>query len=335
MSVELLGCTLRDGTYVNDAFFGFDTVKNIIKDLSESKIDVIECGWLKNVLFEKDKTIFSKISDIEPFLPEMKTSQYSLMLYHNEYDLDNLPLNCGMIDIIREIFHKDSYKDAIKRSEIIKDSGYKLFYQAVNTIEYNNRDLMELSGLANRIMPDCIYIVDTHGSMFREDLKRIFEIMNENLKDEIKIGFHSHNNLQLSFSLTIDFIEMAKKAKRDIMIDSSLFGMGRGAGNLNTELIAEYLNRFYFKKYNTDIINNLIVNDILKFKKEYDWGYNVNYLLTGSYNIHSRYAKYLTDKYNVNPETLREILNLINKTNEDSFSKAAADKAFDTVLQHN
>ena len=73
----------------------------------------------------------------------------------------------------------------------------------------------------------------------------------------------------------------------------------------------------------------------MKFKKEYDWGYNVNYLLTGSYNIHSRYAKYLTDKYNVNPETLREILNLINKTNEDSFSKAAEDKAFDTVLQHN
>ena len=177
MSVELLDCTLRDGTYVNDAFFGFDTVKNIIKDLSESNIDVIECGWLKNVLFEKDKTIFSKISDIEPFLPEKKTSQYSLMLYHNEYDLDNLPLNCGTIDIIREIFHKDSYKDAIKRSEIIKDSGYKLFYQAVNTIEYNNRDLMELSGLANRIMPDCIYIVDTHGSMFREDLKRIFEII--------------------------------------------------------------------------------------------------------------------------------------------------------------
>ena len=57
MSVELLDCTLRDGTYVNDAFFGFDTVKNIIKDLSESNIDVIECGWLKNVLFEKDKTI--------------------------------------------------------------------------------------------------------------------------------------------------------------------------------------------------------------------------------------------------------------------------------------
>ena len=332
MSVELLDCTLRDGTYINDGIFGFDTIKKIISSLSDSNLDIIELGWLKNVVFDKEKTIFSKISDIEQFLPEKKKTKYSLMLYDNEYDLGQIPLNSGMIDIIREIFHKDNYKDAIKRSEIIKDSQYGLFYQAVNTNEYNNRDLMELSGLANRIMPDCIYIVDTHGSMFKEDLKRVFEILDENLDDKIKIGFHSHNNLQLSFALTIEFIEMAKKTKRNIIVDSSLFGMGRGAGNLNTELICEYLNKFYFKNYDTNIINEILEDEILKFKKLYEWGYNVNYLLSGSYNIHSRYAKYLTEKYHISPKALREVFNHIKDNDKKTFSPYIAEDAYKTVL---
>src|SRR5699024_1752073 len=267
MSTELLDCTLRDGTYVNDGNFGFETIKALISGLNNSNVDIIECGWLINKDFSINKTYFSNISDIEIFLECEKKAKYSLMLYHNEYDLKKIIKNTGRIDILREIFRKEKYKEAIERSKIIKNSGYQLFYQLVNTNEYNNQELMELSGLSNKIMPDCIYIVDTNGSMFRGDLKRVFEIMDENLDDRIKIGFHSHNNLQLSFSLTIDFIEMANNTKRDIIIDSTLFGMGRGAGNLNTELIAEYLNKFYFKNYDLDIINKLITNEILKFKE--------------------------------------------------------------------
>ncbi len=332
MSTELLDCSLRDGTYVNDGNFGFETIKALISGLNNSNIDIIECGWLINKDFSINRTYFSNISDIEIFLECEKKAKYSLMLYHNEYDLKKIIKNTGRIDILREIFHKEKYKEAIERSKIIKNSGYELFYQLVNTNEYNNQELMELSGLSNKIMPDCIYIVDTNGSMFKSDLKRVFEILNENLDDKIKIGFHSHNNLQLSFALTIDFIEMATSKKRDIIIDSTLFGMGRGAGNLNTELISEYLNKFYFKNYNLDIINKLITNEIIKFKENSDWGYNIPYLLSGSFNIHSRYAKYLTDKYNVNPEILREVFSIIKKGEISGFSKEKAEDAIKSVL---
>ena len=332
MSTELLDCTLRDGTYVNDGNFGFETIKALISGLNNSNVDIVECGWLINKDFSINKTNFSNISDIEMFLECEKKAKYSLMLYHNEYDLKKIVKNRGRIDILREIFHKEKYKEAIERSKIIKNSGYELFYQLVNTNEYNNQELMELSGLSNKIMPDCIYIVDTNGSMFRNDLKRVFEILNENLDDKIKIGFHSHNNLQLSFALTIDFIEMAAREKRNIIVDSALFGMGRGAGNLNTELIAEYLNKFYFKNYNLDIINKLITNEILKFKENSDWGYNIPYLLSGSFNIHSRYAKYLTDKYKINPKTLREVFSIIQKSETQGFSKEKAESAINSIL---
>ena len=331
MSIELLDCTLRDGAYVNDGIFGFETIKNIIKGMNNSKIDILECGWLMNSDFSINKTYLNQVSDIENFLEEEKKVKYSLMLYHDKYDLKKIPKNRGQIDIIREIFHKDRYKEAIYNSEIIKDSGYELFYQAVNTNEYSNKDLMELSGLTNKIKPNCLYIVDTHGSMFKDDLKRVFDILSENLDDEIKIGFHSHNNLQLSFALTIDFIDYAKTKKRDIIIDSTLFGMGRGAGNLNTELISEYLNKFYFKNYDLDMINQVIMNEIIKFRELTDWGYSIPYLLSGSFNIHSRYAKYLTDKYEVKPDILREVFSFLNKNEGKIFSEKKADEIYKSL----
>lgn len=332
MSVKLLDCSLRDGTYVNDGNFGFETIKNIISGLNAANFDIIECGWLINKEFNINKTYFSDINNIEIFLEKEKKSKYSLMLYDSEYDLKKIIKNIGRIDIIREIFKKDGYKEAIERSKIIKNSGYELFYQLVNTNEYSNKDLMELSGLSNKIMPDCIYIVDTNGSMFKNDLERVFDILNENLDDKIEIGFHSHNNLQLSFALAIDFIELAKSKKRNVIIDSTLFGIGRGAGNLNSELIAEYLNKFYFKNYNLDIINKLIVNEILKFKEITDWGYSIPYLLTGTYNIHSRYAKYLIDKYDVKPEVLRKVFSVIEKNKPSGFLKENAESVYKSLI---
>ena len=332
MSVKLLDCSLRDGTYVNDGNFGFETIKNIISGLNAANFDIIECGWLINKEFNINKTYFSDINNIEIFLEKEKKSKYSLMLYDSEYDLKKIIKNIGRIDIIREIFKKDGYREAIERSKIIKNSGYELFYQLVNTNEYSNKDLMELSGLSNKIMPDCIYIVDTNGSMFKNDLERVFDILNENLDDKIEIGFHSHNNLQLSFALAMDFIELAKSKKRNVIIDSTLFGIGRGAGNLNSELIAEYLNKFYFKNYNLDIINKLIVNEILKFKEITDWGYSIPYLLTGTYNIHSRYAKYLIDKYDVKPEVLRKVFSVIEKNKPSGFLKENAEAVYKSLI---
>ena len=68
MSTELLDCTLRDGTYVNDGNFGFETIKALISGLNNSNVDIIECGWLINKDFSINKTYFSNISDIEIFL---------------------------------------------------------------------------------------------------------------------------------------------------------------------------------------------------------------------------------------------------------------------------
>ena len=81
--------------------------------------------------------------------------------------------------------------------------------------------------------------------MYEEDLDRIVSVLDRELKENVAIGFHSHNNQQLAFSNAIHFIKILEKSQRTVVVDSSLCGMGRGAGNATTELMVNYLNHKY------------------------------------------------------------------------------------------
>lgn len=72
------------------------------------------------------------------------------------------------------------------------------------------------------------------------DLTRLFYLVEHNLNENIKIGFHSHNNMQLAYSNAQSLVDL--HSDRELIIDASVYGMGRGAGNLNTELFVQYLN---------------------------------------------------------------------------------------------
>lgn len=150
--------------------------------------------------------------------------------------------NCraDSVDAVRECFFKKERYQALEVCKDIKHKGYKLFVQPVDIMGYTDKELIEFLELVNELEPYCISIVDTFGSMYQEDLHRVFEIINHNLIDTCKIGFHSHNNMQLSNALSQEFIRMTV-GKREVIIDGTISGMGRGAGNTPTELIAQYM----------------------------------------------------------------------------------------------
>ena len=60
------------------------------------------------------------------------------------------------------------------------------------------------------------------------------------MSSSIRIGFHSHNNMQLSNALSQEFVRITQ-GKREVVVDATLSGMGRGAGNTPTELIVQYM----------------------------------------------------------------------------------------------
>ena len=281
MGIKVLDCTLRDGAYVVDSFFGTECIKDIIKSLFRAGVDIVECGWLKNVDTEEGSVNYSIPSGADKYIPAEKRIKTALMFDYGRYDAANLT-QTDAVDIIRIAFHKQNLDEISFTAEQVKDKGYKVFLQPSNIKEYEDKDIEKLCRRANFIGVDASYIVDSFGSMFPEDLYKIMTIFNELIDKNIEIGFHSHNNIQLSLALSIQFINYMK---RDVIVDSTLCGIGRGAGNTKTELLLEYLNRKGYE-YNLDYIWQGIEKNILPLYKKYNWEYTPQKALLGIKNLH-------------------------------------------------
>lgn len=313
MSIKVLDCTLRDGGYLVNSEFGDEVIKDIIRTLYRSNVDIIECGFLKDEPHKGGSTIFNCVSQISPYLPEERfdcksSTSFVALADYSRYNVENLkPFDGKSIDGIRECFFKHEINEALKVAYKIKDKGYKVYIQPVDILGYSDLEILELIKKVNKLKPYAFSIVDTFGSMFKEDLERVFMLINNNLSDNIKVGFHSHNNMQLSFALSQEIINLSF-GKRDVIIDSTLCGMGRGAGNTNTELLINYINSKFKGKYDLKEVLELIDKHMVEIYKKCTWGYSIPYFIAGVHNSHVHNISYLLEKENMNSNVLYDIL---------------------------
>ena len=211
------------------------------------------------------------------------------------------------------------------------EKGYKLYVQPVDILGYTDAELLELMDMINPLEPYAFSIVDTFGSMYKEDLRRVFYLIDRNLNAASRIGFHSHNNLQMSFSLSQEFIDMTQ-GLRKVVIDSTMAGMGRGAGNTNTELVMQYMNRKYNIGYDIDMVLDLIDNYVDGIRNSCSWGYSIPYFLAGSYSAHVNNISYLTAKAGISS---RDINYLLNRIGGDARKRYDYDLLEKTYLEYN
>lgn len=308
--IKLLDCTLRDGAYVVDGVFGKASMKGIIDKLQSAKIDIIECGWLKNNDHVEGTSYFKVPDDVCNYITNKKKNiVYTAMIDWNRYDVNKLPFCDGKsIDAIRVVFPREHYKEGIAVGKEILAKGYKVFYQAANTLAYSDEELMELAEEVNKTSAEAISIVDTFGAMFEDDLERIVSVLDKHLNSNINIGFHSHNNQQLSFALSMCFIKLLNGTQRECIIDSSLCGMGRGAGNTTTELMVSYLNKKHESHYDLDAIMDAIDIYMPYFKENYEWGYSTPYFIAGMYGAHVNNIAYLIKNHRTSAKNMRNII---------------------------
>ena len=313
--IQLLDCTLRDGAYIVDSKFGTPAIKGIIKKMVEANADIIECGWLKNQDHVAGTSFYHVPSDLEQYFVNGKSDRvtFVVMIDWDRYDLSNLPECDGKsIDAIRVVFPHGKFREGIEVGEQIRKKGYKVFFQAANTLSYTDEDLVELAHAMNEVMPVAISIVDTFGAMYFEDVERIVRILDRELNPNIRIGFHSHNNQQLSFALTMHFVDIMQESARNIMVDASLNGMGRGAGNATTELVASYLNKKYQGTYDLNVILDAIDTYMEYFKENYSWGYSTPYFIAGLYCCHVNNIAYLQKNHRTNAEDMKNIISSLS-----------------------
>lgn len=318
--VQLLDCTLRDGAYIIDKKFGDPTIHGIISGLVQAKVDYIEIGFLQDDGFGPGKTVYKNAEDAKRFIPTEKgNSQFCVLADFSRYTIDSLEENTGdSIDAVRECFFKHERYDAIQACRKIKEKGYKVFIQPVDILGYSDAELLELIELANQVDPYCFSIVDTFGSMYEEDLRHVYALIDHNLVSECRIGFHSHNNMQLSNALSQAFIRMSY-GKRKTVVDSTISGMGRGAGNTPTELIAQYMVAKLGYSYNMDALLDVIDGYMDNIRARCTWGYSTPYFIAGCYSAHVNNITYLTKKNSIQSKDIRFILNKIGADNRKRY----------------
>ena len=334
LNIEILDCTLRDGGYVNNWTFGSKNITGISEKLSEGNIDIIEGGFLstgqKTIV---DQSIFNSIYDAEKILIS-KRNNVALMINLGECkENDIVPYVGGIVSILRIAFHYEDVESAKNFCSNIISRGYKIFLQPMVTMYYSDSELFSLASWANSFHLDAFYIVDSFGTMKKDDLMRIYGILDTTLDQEIKIGFHSHNNLQLSFSNALALIK--KRGNRDLIIDSSVLGMGRGAGNLCTELISRYINNEIQNRYDLIPILEIMDEYIMPIYNKRPWGYSAPYYLAAINDCHPNYATFLADKSTIGIADINSIIKSIPENKRHLYNESVVQNLYIKYLNHN
>lgn len=334
--IKVLDCTLRDGGYINKWDFGKKNIKKILSNLTNSKSDIIEVGFLSNKKeYDENKSVFDNIPRFSKFIPENRQdSLFVAMINHGEYNPEDLPeYDQTSVDGLRVAFHKKDRGNAIPLCQGIADKGYKLFIQPMVTVNYTDKELIELIETFNEIKPYAFYIADSFGMMKQKDLLRMFYLIDNNLDKDINFGYHAHNNMQLAYSNAQALIDTP--TDRTILLDSSVFGMGRGAGNLNTELIMQYLNEHNKEdKYNIKPLLNTIDEVLNKIYQEKYWGYSLPHYLSAVHNCHPNYATHLSEKNTLTVDSVDEILSKITQEKKSNFDKDFAEELYLEYQNH-
>ena len=325
--IQLLDCTLRDGGIAINFDFGADKMQEIKSCLEESGVEYIECGYINEKKGSPSgRTCFDNEQSIKNTLLSSGKKvgvKYLAMIDYGTFDLNNLHQADGLgIDGIRYAFHKENVHEALKEAAIIIDKGYDLYLQPMVTIRYSDEEFRELITYCNTYLSEAkaFYIVDSFGQMDNMTLLHKLEIADLYVSDKMKIGFHAHNNRQMAFSNAISW--MRYPAKHELMIDSSIMGMGKGAGNLCTELIIPLLIA-EGKQYSTVGIYEEINSYISGLLKDYPWGYSLDYYLSSLYGCTPSYIKIFTADERVKTD---DLVNLLKNMPDEK--RAACDKSF-------
>lgn len=333
--IRLLDCTLRDGGYVNDWKFGHDNIVSIFERLVDSGVEIIEIGFLDDRRpFDIDRSIMPDTNAVDKIYGELDRKQAQIvgMIDYGTCDISNIkPCSESFLDGIRVIFKKGIMHEAMEYCRQIKNLGYKVYSQLVSITSYTDQELIELIQLVNDVQPYAVSMVDTYGLLHPEELLHYYEILDDNVNSSVGIGFHAHNNFQLAYANALAFL--GKKTNRDIVVDGTLYGMGKSAGNAPLELVSMRLNEKFGKTYDINPMLEAIQESVMEFYEKAPWGYKTFFYLCALNNCHPSYLTLYKKKHNLSISKLNDILSEIEPEEKKLlYDKQLAEEIYDKFI---
>lgn len=282
-----MDCTIRDGGLMNNWQFSDEFVRGVYQACVEGGIDYMEIGYLSS---EKsfDPAIagpwkFCKEKDLQRIFGTNDTSlKLSAMVDIGRIELDDIPPKSeSVLDMIRVACYVHQIGKAISLAHHCMDKGYEVTINMMAVSKVNEVELDEaLHDIAQSRVP-IFYAVDSFGNMQVDSIQHLIRKYRKLLPDK-EIGIHAHNNMQMAASNTI--IAMLEGCT---MLDATLLGLGRGAGNCPIEVLVAYLKN---PNYRLLPLFQAIQNHVYPMHEKIHWGYHIPYLITGAMNEHPRRA---------------------------------------------
>ncbi len=293
--IKVFDCTIRDGGLVNNYYFSDEFVKAHYETCVAAGVDYMEIG--KNVsptIMSEDEYgpwNFCKEEDIRRIVGNNDTNMKIAVMADIGRSLKEelIPKKDSVVDMIRIATYIHQIPAAI---ELIEDAHAKGYETTVNIMAISKSfddELDEVLAQLSKTNVDVIYIADSFGSFYPEQIKKLTEkylkVASESGK---KVGIHAHNNLQLAYAITLEAMIYGTS-----FLDVTISGLGRGAGNCPLELLIGFLKN---PKYQLMPVLKFIEEFIVPLEKELDWGYSIPYMLTGQLNEHPRAAMKARDE---------------------------------------
>ena len=263
--IKVMDCTLRDGGLVNDFFFSDEFVKDLYEANLKSGVDYMEFGYkASKEMFDVKKFgkwKFCDDKDIRAVVGDNKTDmRISVMADVGRCDFkkDILNKKDSPIDLIRVATYINTIPAAVEMIEDCTKKGYETTVNIMAISKSNELDIDAALELLCQSSVGCIYLVDSYGSLYPEQVSRLADKYLEIAdKHDKKVGIHAHNNQQLAFANTIE----------------ALLGFLKNP------------------KYRINPLLKFIEKHIVPLKESgVVWGYDVPYLLTGILNQHPKTA---------------------------------------------
>ena len=285
--IKVVDATLRDGGLVNDFYFEEGFAKALYNANIKAGVDYMEFGYkASKELFDVNKFgkwKFCDEQDIRAIVGDNNSDmKISVMadVGRCDYKKDILPKEESVIDMVRVATYVHQMPAAIEMIEDAKAKGYEVTCNIMAISNTQESDLDQALNMVADSPADGIYIVDSYGALYPEQIRRTADKYTTLAEANNKyVGMHAHNNQQLAFANTIEALSQGVS-----LLDATMMGMGRGAGNCAMELLLSFLKN---PKYNLFPVLKFIEEHMLPLQKSGAvWGYDIPYLLTGRLNQH-------------------------------------------------
>jgi 4-hydroxy 2-oxovalerate aldolase len=330
--MKILDCTLRDGGYYNNWDFDTEVVKAYLDSIARSNVEYVELG-LRNFSKEGFQGAFAYTTEdyinsldlpdgpVYGVMIDAKTILDSGLSIEKAIVTLFVPAIDSKISFVRVAAHFSEVERSGPIVKLLKNLGYIVGYNLMqaggkssNTIAEKARQASEWGVL------DVLYFADSLGNMDATEVERIINAIRSEWDGTL--GIHTHNNMGKGLDNTLTAMALGVT-----WLDTTITGMGRGAGNTPTESLLAILDNQQ-SKYNAKPIYELVIRHFEPMQKKYGWGSNLLYFLGAQNDVHPTYIQnLLSNTHYGTDEIVGAIGYLSNLEGTTSYNGAVLDTA--------